>query len=456
MKNEIKTTDIPIPVLGILQKLKDSGYKAYIVGGCVRDLLLSRPIHDYDITTNATPDQVIEAFKDVKNTKIIPTGLQHGTVTLMWNNEGYEITTFRQDGDYSDGRHPDKVSFVDDIVQDLARRDFTINAMAWNPSEGLIDPFNGLEDLEERIIRCVGNPHDRFTEDALRILRAWRFSCQLNFEIDMSTRAAMYELHDTLNNISQERIHDELCKAIMSDPYVFIYRTMECECLPWIIDEWSELINCKQKNPWHYLNVENHTLLAIRQLPDTADIITRLAVLFHDIGKPRCKTTDENGIDHFYTHPETGAEMTDEIMKRLKFDNNTRTKVVELVRYHDVRFVPRSSTVKRWLNKLGEEQFRRWIDVRRADAKAQVLDLSQDELDKLNEIEKIMEMVIAENQVFQLKDLAINGHDLIAMGFPKDKTIGDTLQFLLQYVISDGCRNTREELMEYALKLKED
>lgn len=447
---------LPTNVYKILNTLRNNGYRGYIVGGSVRDSILGRQIHDWDITTNAVPEQVCRLFSSISwVTEIIPTGVKHGTVTLLINSETYEVTSFRQDGKYTDGRHPDSVEFVDDIVQDLARRDFTINAMAWSPWTGLVDPFGGQLDLQNECIVCVGNPHDRFTEDALRILRAWRFSCQLNFYIDIHTQNAMLALHETLSNVSKERIREEFCKAVMTSafPYKSSFE------LPWIIPEYEETIYCEQNNPWHYLTVGDHTIEAMTHLSQSSDLITRLATLFHDIGKPRCKTTDENGIDHFYNHPETGAEMTDEIIKRLKFDNNTRTKVVELVRYHDVRFLPRLPTVKRWLNKLGEEQFRRWIQVRRADAKAQNLELSQVELDRLDEIEDIMETVLSENQAFTIKDLDINGYDLIAAGIEKGPEIGAILNSLLTAVIEDRVKNRKEELLDvirYYLLQKEN
>ena len=434
--------NLPEEVKFILDTLHKNNYEAFVCGGAVRDSILNRPVHDWDITTSATPEQVIEVFKDKY---IIPTGLQHGTVTIMLNGVGYEVTTFRIDGDYSDGRRPDSVKFTDDIVKDLSRRDFTINAMAYNPEVGLVDPFGGQKDLEKKIIRCVGNPSARFQEDALRILRAWRFSCQLGFHISKLTEMRAYEYRALLKNISKERIQSEFIKSINGDLNQF-YRNNQFYYTVFI-PEWKSL-HILQHNPYHIYMVSGHTLEALRNLPSTSDLITRLAVFFHDFGKPQCKTTDENGVDHFKGHGKVGADMVDNIMRRLRFDNDTREKVVELVYYHDATFEVGAKYVKRWLNKIGEEQFRRLLEVRRADIKAQNPIYEGERLAKIDKIETILKDILSKEQCFSLKDLAINGNDLIELGFKPGKEIGNILNQLLQMVIDGELENDKNQLIQ--------
>lgn len=358
--------EIPSGANEIIHTLQDKGYEAFLVGGCVRDSILKRPIHDYDITTSATPDEMMEIFKDKR---IIETGLQHGTITIVIDGEPYEVTTYRIDGNYSDSRRPDKVTFTKSLEEDLKRRDFTINAMAYNDEVGLVDPFNGMEDIEHYKIRCVGRAEDRFSEDALRILRAIRFASQLGFVVDSDVSLNIHKMYKNLENISIERINSEFCKIAASSDFC-VQMVLYHEVFSLFIPEIKNMFGFQQNNPYHIYDVWNHTVHAIEYC-ESDDLVTRLSVFFHDIGKPHCYQDSEDGIRHFKGHGRVSADMTDKIMKRLRFDNDTREKVVELVYYHDATFEVGKKYVKRWLNKIGEEQFKRLLNIRRADIKAQ-------------------------------------------------------------------------------------
>lgn len=416
-------------------------------GGAVRDSILNRPVHDYDICTSATPSEMLEIFKDKK---IIETGLQHGTVTVVVNGEPYEITTYRIDGVYSDNRRPDTVTFTDKLVEDLRRRDFTINAMAYNDEEGLIDPFNGMEDIKYKKISCVGRAEDRFGEDALRILRAIRFAAQLEFAIMPGTDWEIHKQYKNLENISIERVNSEFCKIASSDDFcveLLLYKDVFSLFIP----ELKDMFDFPQNNPWHIWDVFGHTIHAVEYC-DSDDLVVRLAVFFHDFGKPHSYQDGEDGIRHFKGHGKVSADMTDSIMKRLRFDNETRNNVVELVSYHDATFEIGKKYVKRWLNKIGEKQFRRLLQVKKADNKAQNLELSSDRIKELSEIESLIDEVLQEDECFSLKDLAVNGKDLIGVGYKAGKELGNTLNKLLQLVIDGDCPNEKEKLLQEAKK----
>lgn len=435
-------TDIRIPgdVKMILGRLQEHDHKAYVVGGCVRDSLMGVEPHDWDICTSATPDQVKKAFP---RTHLVDTGLKHGTVTVVVNHAPYEITTFRVDGDYSDYRHPDSVAFTDDLRQDLSRRDFTINAMAYSEEEGLIDPFNGQHDLCCGFIRCVGKPDERFREDPLRILRAMRFESRLGFYPDIHTEMSMDDNCGLLKNVSAERIQSELCKMLAG---VYIKRTLMnhafviCEIIP-------EMSACRffdQRNRWHQYDVYEHIVRAVDAYRG-GDLTVRLALLFHDIGKPSCFFVNASG-GHFYGHPEISARITNEIMTRLKFDNKTRHDVVELVKEHDRTFSPTAKAARKLLNQMGETQARRLLEIRRADIIGQRDDISQDRLDELNNFAMMINDVVNNHDCFSLKDLAVNGNDLKKLGF-QGKEIGHELQYLLDLVISGVLPNNKEEIL---------
>lgn len=441
--------NLPDEVLVIFDVIKEYGSEGYVVGGCVRDSILGRPIHDWDICTPVPVPELQVSFEE-NGYRVIETGIKHGTITVMVNGTGFEITTYRRDGEYSDGRHPNYVQFTSDLEEDLKRRDFTMNAIAYNPEVGFVDPFNGMEDIKNKVIRCVGKPADRFGEDALRILRAIRFACQLNFTIHPSIGWCIgyTNIKENLHNISTERINSEFCKMIVCDNFydrLLKHYTLFMSFIP----ELKDMKYFKQNNPYHKYDVLLHTCRTLKEC-DSKDLITRLTLLFHDIGKPHCYQDDEDGTRHFRGHGKVSSELTDIIMHKLRFDNDTRMKVVELVHYHDATIEAGKKYVRRWLNILGEEQFRRLLLVREADIKGQA-DLNRTErLNKLKEVENILEEVLAENDCFTLKDLKIDGNDLIKLGIPEGKIIGVFLKELLSLVMSDKVSNTKEELLKAA------
>lgn len=440
--------NIPADANELIHTIQNNGHSAYIVGGCVRDSILGRTPHDWDICTSATPDEILELFND---RKIIETGLQHGTVTIVINGEPYEITTYRIDGIYSDNRRPDTVTFTDKLVEDLRRRDFTINAMAYNDEEGLIDPFNGLSDIKEERIQCVGSAKERFGEDALRILRAIRFASQLDFVIEPGTNWEIHQQYKSLENISIERINSEFCKIALSDSFcveLLLYK----DAFSLFIPELKDMFDFPQNNPYHAYDVFEHTIHALEKC-DSDDLAVRLAVFFHDFGKPHSFQDGEDGYRHFKGHGRVSADLADSIMKRLRFDNETRSNVVELVYYHDATFEVGNKYVKRWLNKIGENQFRRLLEVRKADIRGQKPDYEEERIEKVNNIERLLEEVLQENECFSLKNLAVNGKDLISIGYKTGKELGNTLNILLQMVIDGDCSNEKEKLLQEAESL---
>lgn len=440
MKFNIK---VPAPVYFIIQELEKCGYEAYMVGGCVRDSVLGRKPHDYDICTSATPDEILKVFP---HEEIIPTGLQHGTVTILINDEPFEVTTYRIDGKYSDNRRPDKVEFTDSLIEDLKRRDFTINAMAYNPRTGLIDPFNGLMDIRNERIQCVGSAKERFGEDALRILRAIRFDSQLDFVMEPETNWEIHQQYKSLENISIERINSEFCKIALSDNFcveLLLYKDVFSVFIP----ELKDMFDFPQNNPYHAYDVFEHTIHAIEKC-ESDELAVRLAVFFHDFGKPYCYQDGEDGYRHFKGHGRVSADITDAIMKRLRFDNETRNNVVELVYYHDATFEVGKKYVKRWLNKIGEKQFRRLLEVRRADIKGQKPDYEAERIEKVNNIERILEEVLAEESCFSLKDLAVNGNDVKEnMMLKEGKDVGYWLNEILDRVIDGELNNNKDDLI---------
>lgn len=436
--------NIPDTALHIINKLTENGYEAYIVGGCVRDSLMGKQPDDWDICTDALPDRICALFKHT-----IPTGIKHGTVTVLINSDRYEVTTYRIDGEYSDNRAPDSVEFTDKLVEDLKRRDFTINAMAYNPHMGLCDEFGGREDLKNGIIRCVGNPDIRFGEDALRILRAWRFECRLGFEIERETIASAKKHLSSLENISAERIRTELTKALCGSfvPHTLADDTFLCAVIP----EWRNM-HINQNNPHHIYDVARHTLTALATVIRSDDLILKLAVLLHDIGKPYCYTEDDNNVGHFYGHAKISADIADRLLLSLKFDNRTRKSVVELIFRHDIILNDSARVVKRWLYRLGEEQFFRLLQLKRADVSGQNPAFFDEKIDMINRIQSAAERIIADAQCFRLCDLAVNGNDLIALGYPRGKALGTALSALLDSVIADEAANERAALLEIAAK----
>ena len=435
---------LPNEVQQVLNEFEAHGFEAYAVGGCVRDSLLGREPKDWDICTSAKPDEMLACFE---NYRVIPTGLKHGTITVLVGDTPFEVTTYRIDGEYSDNRRPDNVTFTASLKEDLGRRDFTVNAMAYSPTLGLADPFGGVKDLQNKLIRCVGDPVLRFNEDGLRILRAVRFAAVLGFDVHPSTEDAINDNLHLLDNISKERIAAELNKILLGNvpdfnPALFL----TCVCA--IVPEFKPCVGFQQNNPYHIYDVAWHTLYAVGHAPK--DLHVRLALLLHDIGKPRCYTEDERG-GHFYGHQKVSADMAREILTDLKYDNNTIDTVTKLVTHHMADIAPAKASVKRWLNKLGEALLRKLIHVIRADAMTHS-DLGLREyLDKLAEVERLLEEVIAEDACFTLKDLAVNGDDIMALGVSEGKEVGVILNRLLEAVMDGRTENTREALIVRAL-----
>lgn len=433
---------LPEKVSVIIDRLKEAGYDAYAVGGCVRDSALGRVPQDWDITTSARPQQVKEVFGHT-----IDTGIQHGTVTVMLDHEGFEVTTYRIDGEYEDARHPKNVEFTSELKEDLKRRDFTINAMAYNDETGFVDEFDGLGDLQRKVIRCVGDPEERFTEDALRMLRAVRFAAQLGFFIEEKTWKAIVKLAPNLKKISAERIQAELVKLLVSphpEEMLAIYHTGISDV---ILPEFSRMMECQQNHPHHRGTVGEHTVWSLQAVPPRK--VLRLAMLLHDVAKPLCRTEDSRGMHHFHGHPEKGAEIAGQILRRLKFDNDTIRRVTALVRSHDDRPYPLSErVVRRAILRNGEETYPDLFAVKRADILAQSDCLKKEKLDYVDEYERIYQEIRQKNQCLSLKHLAVTGKDLIAAGMKPGKELGAVLKRMLEDVIDEPELNCREILME--------
>ncbi len=438
------TIQLPERVKYIINTLIAAGYDAYAVGGCVRDSILGREPDDWDITTSALPEQVKRLFR-----RTIDTGIQHGTVTVMLEKEGFEVTTYRIDGEYKDSRHPKEVMFTPNLMEDLKRRDFTINAMAYNDKVGIVDEFDGIQDLKRKVIRCVGNPEERFCEDALRIMRAIRFSAQLGYSIEENTRKAITKKAFTLKNISAERIQTELIKLVVSDHPYLLKDAYDTGVTNVILPEFDRMMQTTQNNPHHQYTVGEHALHAMEKVEKDKNL--RLGMLFHDVGKPETKSTDKNGVDHFYRHAVTGHEITRKILRRLKFDNDTINKVTKFVLFHDynVELTPRG--VRRAIATVGEDIFPCLFLVKRADILAQSAYQQQQKLDKLATLQILYNNEMEAKNCVSLKTLAVTGKDLIDAGMLPGKELGDTLDQLLKLVIDHPEYNTKEYLISKAL-----
>ena len=457
---------VPEDVKYILEKLNNAGYEAYAVGGCVRDSILGRTPDDWDITTSAKPEETKALFP-----KTIDTGIQHGTVTVMRNHVGYEVTTYRIDGEYEDSRHPKEVIFTSDLLEDLKRRDFTINAMAYNhlveneseediktmkdkSPNGLVDAFGGIEDIENKIIRCVGNPIHRFEEDALRMMRAVRFSAQLGYEIEEETKNAIKVLAGNLVNISAERIQVELVKLLVSDHPDYLRTAYETGMTKVFFPEFDKMMETTQNNPHHVYSVGEHTLHSLNYVRN--DKVLRLSMLLHDVAKPEKKQKDEEGIDHFYGHPELGEEMARKILRRLRFDNDTISKVCKLVRFHDQKLSLKPTKLRKAIVKIGPELFPLLLEVKKADMLAQSDYRRSEKEIELAEIQKVYTKILEDKDCLSLKDLAVCGKDLIEQGMHPGKELGETLQKLFEYVLENPEKNNRENLMEYLNTIKKN
>lgn len=439
---------IPEDALTIIKHLEDAGYEAYIVGGCVRDMLMQREPNDWDITTSAKPEEVKAVFK-----RSYDTGIEHGTVTvILEDGEHYEITTYRIEGEYKDFRHPEEVSFVEDITLDLSRRDFTMNAIAYHPTRGFMDPYNGVKHIDEHCIKSVRDAKERFTEDALRILRAIRFSAQLGFQIDPKTIEGIKACKHLLAHISRERIRDEFLKICLSDRPEYIDKLYELGLLEYIVPEFIPAYQTTQHHPHHIYNVAKHSLVAMKEVPK--DVVLRLTMLLHDIGKPATKTTDAKGVDHFYNHPKKSVEMAKHILKDLRLDNDTIRKVLLLVGYHDYHFKKPITKVyiKELLGVMGPELFEKLILVQIADAKAQNPEKLAAKMKTVENVKVLFREILENEECYNLKQLAITGSDLMAIGVPKGKIIGEKLGQALAYVLQHPDQNQRETLLDYMQK----
>lgn len=434
---------LPEKVKQVLNTITQAGFEAYAVGGCIRDTLLSRQPEDWDITTSASPQQVKQLFG-----RTIDTGIQHGTVTVMLGKDGFEVTTYRIDGKYEDGRHPKEVIFTPNLEEDLKRRDFTMNAIAYNEETGLVDLFGGALDMEAGIIRCVGNAGERFQEDALRIMRAIRFSAQLGYEIEAGTKDAIRALAPQLSRISAERIQVELVKLVTSDHPDYLRIAYDTGVTAIILPELDRAMETAQNHPHHCYGVGEHILHAMTAAESAKEL--RLAMLFHDIGKPRCLTVDDKGVTHFNGHAAVSAEMAAGIMKRLRFDNDTVRTVTRLVLYHDYGngVKPDRRLVRRAMNRIGEDLFPMLFQVKRADILAQSSCFREEKLRNLESWKRLYEDIMEEGECVSLKTLAVTGKDLIAHGMSPGREIGETLERLLELVLDHPQYNNREYLLE--------
>lgn len=434
--------EIPVYVAEAMSRMENNGFECYIVGGCVRDSLLGRTPVDWDICTNAPPATTLSLFDDVP---CIPTGLKHGTVTVVWNGIPLEITTYRTEDAYTDGRHPDRVRFVSSIEEDLSRRDFTVNAMAYHPVRGLVDLFGGARDLNDGYLRCVGEASQRFKEDALRILRALRFASCYGFTVEKATAEALEREADGLSQVAAERIRAELDRmltgAFVGDVLRRFYRILFR-----VIPELADTRGFHQHSRYHHLDVFEHTVTAVASC--VAELPVRLALLLHDVGKPHCFSRDENGQGHFYGHAAISERLAGDILKRLRYDNRTAELVLRLIKYHDTVITADEHLIKRWLNRFGAEFLHYLLLVKEGDCLGQIPSLKEERFGETVAIRCVISKILEQQQCFSLKDLAINGRDVMAQGIREGKRVGETLQWVLDAVIDGALPNDRDVLLE--------
>lgn len=442
---------LPDSVMNILNRLHEGGFSAFVAGGAVRDMLIGKIPHDYDIATNAKPKEVKALFH-----RTIDTGIRHGTVTVVENKTGYEVTTFRCDGEYTDGRHPSRVDFVDEPREDCARRDFTINAMMYSPEYGILDFFGGQRDIKNKLIRCVGVSEERFKEDALRMLRAVRFSAALSFEIENDTRRAIKKCALLIKKVSSERILDELNKILISENPHYIKELHNCGLLQYIMPEVDRCFGEPQRNKYHIYDVGDHIMHTVKSTP--ADLVIRWAALMHDIGKPACASCDANGIIHFYGHHRESCRLAVDLLHRLRMDNDTIHDIAVLVENHDVRIEPSLPAVKRMMSRTGEALFEKLLKLQLADNMAKNPVHFPEKKERIESVYRIYKEILAERQPYLISHLAVNGKDLIRIGYRPGREIGDTLKRLIDEVIINPSLNNREYLLkaarEYRIKRK--
>ena len=450
---------IPKKVNEIIEELTRHGFEAYAVGGCVRDMVLGREPEDWDITTSATPYEVKKIFR-----RTVDTGIAHGTVTVLMDKEHYEVTTYRLDGEYEDNRHPKQVEFTSSLTEDLKRRDFTINAMAYNEKEGFIDLFGGMEDLNKGLIRCVGSAWERFEEDALRILRAIRFSAQLGFMIDEKTLDAIRDKVGNLRNISAERIRVELTKLLLSDHPDRLRLLFDTGITSVVLPEFDAMMKTEQKNIHHSYSVGEHTIIAVsevagklkeRRYETRERTILRWTMLLHDVEKPNTITLGKDGQNHFYGHQEKGAQTAKSVLRRLKFDNDTIDAVVHLIRWHDYRFVLTPSGMRKAAAKIGKEYMELLFEVNRADTSGKNPLHTKDKFERLAVARQLYAQILSKEECVSLKELKINGKDLIAIGMKPGKEMGEILGSLLSEVLENPSLNERDTLLRMTKEMLE-
>ncbi len=438
---------LPQPVNTVFSRLEIAGFACHIVGGCVRDCLLGRSPHDWDLTTDALPEQVAALFADFR---VIPTGMAHGTVTVVVDDLPLEITTYRTEGTYADHRRPDSVQFVPHIEEDLKRRDFTVNAMAWNPTTGLCDPYGGREDLQRRRLRCVGDAKVRFQEDALRILRALRFAATYGFAIEAPTAEALFASASLLREVAAERIQAEWNRLLVGKYACDVLRRFAPVVYP-VLPELQSMNGVWQYNPYHDKDVWEHTLAAMQAAPPVLTV--QLALLLHDIAKPFCFEwiTPEQQFGHFPDHPARGAQMAESILQRLRYDRRTIERVCCLIRHHDDPVPDTDAGVRRWLSRLGEEGFRQLLDVKEGDCDGHAANLPPVRKEELHRVRERLTRVIAEKQCYSLEHLAVNGEQLLAAGVPQGKLVGYGLRWALDAVLDGTLPNEHDTLLSAIL-----
>ena len=433
------TIQLPEYVKTALNALENTGFEGYVVGGCVRDIHLGKTPEDWDITTNATPDEMLSVFRDFR---VIPTGIKHGTLTVVIDGHNLEVTTYRVDGEYTDNRRPESVTFSRNISEDLARRDFTVNALAYNENTGVLDLYGGIHDLQNGIIRCVGEPDKRFEEDALRIMRAIRFSSVLGFEIEEKTKQSIFKYADNLTTISAERISVELIKLLSGKDVTKIlmeYRTVIAVFIP----ELKKTFDFDQNNKHHIYTVYDHMAYSVGYAPNEPDV--RLALLFHDIGKPDTYFTDKDGVGHFYGHGDVSAKITLPILKRLRLSREMTDTVHTLVKYHDYPIEPSRKIVRRRLRKFGEPMLRKLMSVKVGDSKAHN-PVYADRVNEIDEVNTVIDSVINDGDCFDMKSLKISGGDLQKLGIESGPKLGEILNKLLGEVVDGKLENDFDSL----------
>ncbi len=440
----VPSFSIPAPAAAILDRLEAAGHEAWAVGGCVRDSLLGLVPHDWDLCTSAAPEEMVRAFQ---GWTVIPTGLRHGTLTVRLEGENWEVTTYRADGSYTDHRRPDSVRFVASLEEDLSRRDFTVNAIAWHPRRGLRDPMGGAADLEKGVLRCVGDPRRRFDEDALRILRGVRFAAWYSLAPAEETAAAIHGERELLHRVAPERCMAELRRLLCAPgeglgPILREFWDILAE-LPGL-DYLGALEGYDQQNPHHTLDLKEHTIAAVVSVPAREEL--RLAALLHDGGKPRCRTVDREGIAHFYGHPREGARLAENALRALRCENALRQRVVQLVELHDLWVPPTLPAARRWLGRLGEEGLRELLALERGDTLGHAPGCQGERLELLDRWEALVDEAVSAGECLGLRDLKINGRDLMEMGVPAGPEMGRVLRYLLEEVQEGRLPNEHEAL----------